>query len=85
MYIFSFIILSCCVAQLHPRNYASAHDANLGVLLIEFFELYGRNLNYSNVGISVSGHGRYFNKVRLWVFLSCVKAEGPVWLLWSVA
>lgn len=35
---------------------------NLGVLLIEFFELYGRNFNYTNVGIRVKGGGTYFSK-----------------------
>eukprot|EP00056_Hartaetosiga_gracilis_P004280 m.73549 g.73549 ORF g.73549 m.73549 type:complete len:436 (+) comp11774_c0_seq5:67-1374(+) len=37
---------------------------NLGVLLIEFFELYGLNFNFSRVGIRVNGHGSYFDKVK---------------------
>ena len=41
--------------QLHPREDAVAPNANLGVLLIEFFELYGYLFNYLKVGISVKG------------------------------
>ena len=35
---------------------------NLGVLLIEFFELYGKHFNYTNVGIRVKDGGTYFCK-----------------------
>ena len=37
-------------------------DVNLGVLLMEFFELYGRNFNYQRIGIKVKNGGAYFNK-----------------------
>lgn len=37
-------------------------EVDLGVLLVEFFELYGRNFNYVNTGISVKGDGGYFHK-----------------------
>lgn len=37
-------------------------ENNLGVLLIQFFELYGKHFNYDNVGVSVTGAGSYFNK-----------------------
>ena len=37
-------------------------DINLGVLLIEFFELYGKKFNYNNVGIRLVGSGSYFHK-----------------------
>jgi DNA polymerase sigma len=36
--------------------------SNLGVLLIEFFELYGINFNYEMAGISIRGTGSYFSK-----------------------
>eukprot|EP00800_Vazella_pourtalesii_P019870 TRINITY_DN6909_c0_g2_i2.p1 TRINITY_DN6909_c0_g2~~TRINITY_DN6909_c0_g2_i2.p1 ORF type:complete len:406 (-),score=61.74 TRINITY_DN6909_c0_g2_i2:85-1302(-) len=48
--------------QLHPRRMATDEDANLGVLLIEFFELYGRLFNYKNTGIRVTDGGSYFLK-----------------------
>ena len=38
---------------------------NLGVLLIEFFELYGKKFNYDNVGIRLVGSGSYFNKEKV--------------------
>ena len=37
-------------------------DVNLGVLLMEFFELYGRNFNYQRIGIKVKNGGAYINK-----------------------
>jgi len=59
---YSLILLVVSFLQRHPRSEITADDANLGVLLVEFFELYGRNFNYSIVGIKVDGTGRYFNK-----------------------
>ncbi|KAH6902452.1 hypothetical protein BKA70DRAFT_1306935 [Coprinopsis sp. MPI-PUGE-AT-0042] len=40
----------------------STPDRNLGVLVMEFFELYGCCFNYDEVGISVRGGGTYFSK-----------------------
>lgn len=37
-------------------------DANLGVLLIEFFELYGRHFNYIKTGIRIKNGGSYVPK-----------------------
>ena len=48
--------------QHHPRTAGRTLKNNLGVLLIEFFELYGRNFNYTNVGIRVKDDGTYFSK-----------------------
>ena len=49
--------------QLHPRGEkAGSEKANLGVLLIEFFELYGRHFNYCNTAIRVSDEGSYVAK-----------------------
>lgn len=48
--------------QLHPRVDASSDQANLGVLLIEFFELYGRYFNYLSVGIRIRDGGSYVPK-----------------------
>jgi non-canonical poly(A) RNA polymerase PAPD5/7 len=36
--------------------------SNLGVLVMEFFELYGLHFNYDDVGISLRDGGTYFNK-----------------------
>ncbi|KAH3670811.1 hypothetical protein WICMUC_004780 [Wickerhamomyces mucosus] len=52
---YSIICLVYSFLKLHPRlstNNINPLD-NLGVLLIEFFELYGRNFGYDNVAICV--------------------------------
>ena len=49
---------------MHPkirRSNINAYD-NLGVLLVEFFEAYGRFFQYDTVGISLRSGGHYFNK-----------------------
>lgn len=50
--------------QLHPRHNSYA-NANLGVLLLEFLELYGRKFNYMKTGISIKNGGRYIPKEEL--------------------
>ncbi|XP_064385379.1 terminal nucleotidyltransferase 4B-like [Halichondria panicea] len=59
---YSIILLIVNFLQVHPRYKAADSDANLGVLLIEFFELYGRNFNYMKTGITVLDGGSYFDK-----------------------
>jgi non-canonical poly(A) RNA polymerase PAPD5/7 len=48
--------------QLHPRDMTIEKEVNLGVLLIEFFELYGRKFNYLKTGIRIKGDGSYISK-----------------------
>ena len=48
--------------QLHPRQNSHSSNANLGVLLIEFLELYGRKFNYVKTGIRIKGGGTYISK-----------------------
>lgn len=63
---YSLTLMVVSFFQLHPRKLASdPSTANLGVLLIEFFELYGRQFNYMKVGISVTDGGCYFSKEAL--------------------
>lgn len=62
---YSLILMLVSFFQLHPRNQSSEPTANLGVLLTEFFELYGRQFNYTKVGISVLNGGYYFPKEAL--------------------
>lgn len=40
-------------------------NVNLGVLLIEFFELYGRHFNYLRTGIRVKDGGSYLPKEEI--------------------
>nr|CAH7738261.1 unnamed protein product [Callosobruchus chinensis] len=60
---YSLILMCISFLQLHPRQ-ESVRDnsANLGVLLIEFFELYGRKFNYIHTGIKIRDGGKYINK-----------------------
>lgn len=63
---YSLTLMIISFFQLHPRKHASdPASANLGVLLIEFFEFYGRQFNYMKVGISVNDGGCYFSKDAL--------------------
>lgn len=50
--------------QLHPR-YKGYENENLGVLLMEFLELYGRKFNYMKTGISIKNGGKYLPKEEL--------------------
>ena len=62
---YSLILMLVSFFQCHPRNHSGEPSANLGVLLTEFFELYGRQFNYTKVGISVLNGGCYFPKEAL--------------------
>ncbi|XP_043286884.1 terminal nucleotidyltransferase 4B-like [Venturia canescens] len=59
---YSLILMTISFLQLHPRQNAYCEGANLGVLLIEFLELYGRNFNYVKTGIRVKDGGTYISK-----------------------
>ncbi|KAK3507930.1 hypothetical protein QTP70_003819 [Hemibagrus guttatus] len=59
---YSLILMVISFLQLHPRIDASTPNMNLGVLLIEFFELYGRHFNYLKTGIRIKNGGAYMAK-----------------------
>ncbi|XP_012288663.1 non-canonical poly(A) RNA polymerase PAPD5 isoform X2 [Orussus abietinus] len=59
---YSLILMTISFLQLHPRQNAHCSNANLGVLLIEFLELYGRKFNYVKTGIRVKDGGTYISK-----------------------
>uniref|UniRef100_A0A4W4GRE4 Terminal nucleotidyltransferase 4A n=1 Tax=Electrophorus electricus TaxID=8005 RepID=A0A4W4GRE4_ELEEL len=59
---YSLILMVISFLQLHPRIDARTPNANLGVLLIEFFELYGRHFNYLKTGIRIKNGGAYVAK-----------------------
>jgi non-canonical poly(A) RNA polymerase PAPD5/7 len=50
--------------QMHPKIQVGfvRQEDNLGVLLMEFFELYGKRFNYDIVGIDIRHSGEYFLK-----------------------
>lgn len=62
---FSIICLVYVFLHLHPRIITNEIDPkkNLGVLLIEFFELYGKNFAYDDIAIStINGIPKYLPK-----------------------
>ncbi|KAH7889322.1 hypothetical protein F5I97DRAFT_2052779 [Phlebopus sp. FC_14] len=63
---YSIVCLAISFLQMHPKIRRGEIDAekNLGVLVMEFFELYGRYFNYEEVGISIRNGGTYFSKRR---------------------
>lgn len=61
---FSIICMVVSFLKNHPRvasGELSVGD-NLGVLLIEFFELYGKKFNYDDVGLCMTGRMGYLSK-----------------------
>ncbi|KAF9122014.1 hypothetical protein BGW39_010092 [Mortierella sp. 14UC] len=61
---YTTMIMILSFLQMHPQIQANKinPEDNIGVLLIEFFELYGFCFNYSQVGLSVANGGSYFIK-----------------------
>ncbi|XP_076268903.1 terminal nucleotidyltransferase 4B-like isoform X2 [Rhynchophorus ferrugineus] len=63
---YSLILMCISFLQLHPRqDGVRQSNANLGVLLIEFFELYGRKFNFINTGIRIRDGGMYITKEEM--------------------
>lgn len=59
---YSLFLMAVSFLQLHCREDVSSSNPNLGVLLIEFFELYGRHFNYLKTGIRIKDGGSYVAK-----------------------
>jgi len=60
---YCLMLLTVSFLQLHPRvDVRKEKDVNLGVLLMEFFELYGRNFNYQKIGVKIKNGGCYVSK-----------------------
>jgi len=72
---YSLVLMTISFLQLHPRYDARQTRSNLGVLLLEFFELYGLNFNYNNVCIRIKDGGRYIQKSEF--YRSEVKQRCP--------
>lgn len=67
--------------QKHP-TYKPNEDANLGVLLVDFFELYGEKFDYEGYGISIKNGGEYLprNVMPCDEQLFCVEDPLNQWL-----
>ncbi|TCD67285.1 hypothetical protein EIP91_000307 [Steccherinum ochraceum] len=63
---YSIVCLAISFLQMHPKIRRGEINAeqNLGTLVMEFFELYGRYFNYDEVGISLREGGSYYNKTH---------------------
>lgn len=62
---YCLILMAISFLQLHPNHLVASirlRDVNLGVLLVEFFELYGRHFNYSRTGVRIRSGGAYMLK-----------------------
>lgn len=59
---YCLILLVVSFLQHHPQQGTIDLSTDLGKLLIEFFELYGRNFNYMKTGICVLNGGSYVAK-----------------------
>ncbi|GAA5832808.1 hypothetical protein JCM11251_005772 [Rhodosporidiobolus azoricus] len=61
---YSIICMVISFLQLHPRIQTSRinPNRNLGLLFVEFLELYGKHFNYDEAGITLRGRGGYYNK-----------------------
>ncbi|KAK8469422.1 hypothetical protein PHAVU_005G070800 [Phaseolus vulgaris] len=59
----SYALLAMLMAMLRNLRLSQASaEHNLGVLLVHFFDFYGRKLNSSDVGVSCNGTGTFFVK-----------------------
>lgn len=63
---YAIVCLAVSFLQMHPKIRRGEINAeqNLGVLMVEFFELYGSYFNYEEVGISIRDGGTYFSKMQ---------------------
>ncbi|XP_061670658.1 terminal nucleotidyltransferase 4B [Syngnathoides biaculeatus] len=59
---YSLFLMAVSFLQLHYREDVCSPNINFGVLLIEFFELYGRHFNYLKTGIRIKDGGCYVAK-----------------------
>ncbi|KAI7894537.1 uncharacterized protein EV154DRAFT_498110 [Mucor mucedo] len=61
---YAVVCLVVSFLQMHPKVASGQIDPmqNLGVLLLDFFQLYGLNFNLDYVGINVKGTGSYYDK-----------------------
>lgn len=68
---YSLILMAISFLQLHPRIDTRRSNINLGILLIEFFQLYGHDFNYMKTGIRVKNGGAYLCKDEMLKSMGC--------------
>ncbi|EXB51373.1 PAP-associated domain-containing protein 5 [Morus notabilis] len=57
------LILKVFLQQRELNESLREPEGNLGVILVNFFDFYGRKLNTSDVGVSCNGGGTFFSKI----------------------
>ncbi|KAI8090666.1 hypothetical protein BDF21DRAFT_460094 [Thamnidium elegans] len=64
---YAVVCLVVSFLQMHPKVASGQIDPmqNLGVLILDFFQLYGLNFNLDTVGICVNGNGSYYDKSHI--------------------
>ena len=62
---YALILMLVSFLQLHTRIDPSKPNANLGVLLVEFFECFGKHFNYFKCGIRVRDGGSVVSKEEI--------------------
>ncbi|XP_055341519.1 terminal nucleotidyltransferase 4B-like isoform X3 [Paramacrobiotus metropolitanus] len=63
---YALVLLTVSFLQLHPRYNTLEDGVNVGALLIEFLELYGRHFNYVDTAIRIKDGGCHLAKEELW-------------------
>ncbi|KAL3652553.1 hypothetical protein CASFOL_002234 [Castilleja foliolosa] len=59
----SYALLSMLIAMLRtPHDRKTSPEHNLGILLVNFFDIYGCKLNTVDVGVACNGEGVFFRK-----------------------
>ncbi|KAL3638398.1 hypothetical protein CASFOL_017769 [Castilleja foliolosa] len=59
----SYALLSMLIAMLRTRHdHKTSPEHNLGILLVNFFDMYGCKLNTVDVGVACNGGGVFFRK-----------------------
>ncbi|VDD79414.1 unnamed protein product [Mesocestoides corti] len=76
----SYALILMCISflQHNGKEDEKPENVNLGTLLMEFFELYGRNFNYATTAIRVTGSGSYVRKEA--VLKNMEPGSGPSFL-----
>ncbi|KAG0621663.1 hypothetical protein M758_3G038500 [Ceratodon purpureus] len=66
---YALLVMLLTHLQMHPSKRRASNrgqgpplETNLGILLVDFLDLYGRTLNMKDVGVSCRGGGRFFPK-----------------------
>lgn len=71
---YALVLLTVSFLQLHPEYDQTDEEVNLGVLLVEFFELYGRNFNFVDTAIRIKDGGCYICKEEMFCNISAAPA-----------